>query len=83
LAAWHVPKDLAREYVEEVVTAFECEVRKAGDGWSGLSERQGLRIGDVRDRMLAWAPAMQNLIGAVTGMMPREAEQPRTGPSSD
>jgi hypothetical protein len=65
LAAWHVPKDLARQYVEEIATAFECEVRKAGEGWSVYRNGKALRMNDVLDRLQAWVPAMQNFIGTV------------------
>ena len=64
LAAWRVPKDLARQYVEEVATAFECEVRPANEGWSVYRNGKALRIGDVLDRLQAWLPAMQNFISS-------------------
>ena len=75
LAAWHGPKDLARQYVEEVAAAFECEVRRANEGSSVYRAGKALRIGDVLDRLQAWVPAMQNFIGAVPGMMPREVRR--------
>jgi hypothetical protein len=65
LAAWHVPKDLARQYVEAVAIAFECEVRKSGEGWSVYRNGKALRISDVLDRLQAWVPAMHHFIGAV------------------
>ena len=65
LAAWHVPKDLARQYVEEVATAFECDVRQTNEGWSIYRNGKALRISDVLDRLQAWVPAMQHFIGAI------------------
>jgi len=60
-----VPKDLARQYIEDVATAFECEVRKVGEGWSVYRNGKALRISDVLDRLQAWVPAMQKFITAV------------------
>jgi hypothetical protein len=65
LAAWRVPKDLARQYVEEIAAAFAGEVRKVREGWSVYRNGKALRINDVRDRLQAWVPAMQNFIAAV------------------
>jgi hypothetical protein len=65
LAAYRVPKDLARQYVEEVAGAFECEVRPANEGWSVYRNGKVLRISDVLDRLQAWAPAMEHFIAAV------------------
>jgi hypothetical protein len=65
-AAWWVPKDLARQYVE-VAAAFGCDVHQMpkGDAWSVYRDGRPLRLNDVLDRLQAWVPAMQNFIATV------------------
>jgi hypothetical protein len=74
-AAWRVPKDLARRYVEEVAGAFECDVREMNksDAWTPYRNGKPLRIGEVLDRLPDWVPAIQSFIGAISRSDPAGA----------
>ena len=74
-AAWFGPHDLARAYVAELASAFECDVHPiVGSGatsvytahsWTLYKDGKPLRLKDVLDRLELWLDPMQRFITAV------------------
>jgi hypothetical protein len=67
-ASWWVPKDMARQYIEEVASALGCDAHRVPnrDEWSLYRNGKTARISDVIDRLQAWVPAIQRFITAIT-----------------
>ncbi len=67
-ASTRVPHDLARRYVEELATAFDCDVHQLppGQAWTPFRNGHPVRIKDVRDRLSSWVPVMQRFITAIS-----------------
>ena len=61
------PKNLAREYVEQLALAFSCEARAmpGGNSWSLYKDGKPLRLKSVVSQIDAWLPVMQRFIAAV------------------
>jgi hypothetical protein len=65
----NVPPEIARTYVEELTTAFGCQVHTMPNGtaWTPSSTQgKPLRVQQVRDRLQAWIPVMQRFITAIS-----------------
>jgi len=68
LVSNHVPKELARQYVGEVASAFDCDVHQmpSGNSWSPYRNGRPVRVPEIRDRLPKWIPIMQQLIAAIS-----------------
>ena len=68
-AAWFVPPELARAYVEDVAQVFGCSVSSAPDGttWNLRSREtsKAPRISEFIDRLSDWLGPIQRFIAAI------------------
>lgn len=68
LASNRVPQELARQYVGEIASAFDCDVHQmpSGNGWTPYRSGHPVRIQEIRDRLTQWTPIMQRFITAIS-----------------
>lgn len=67
VAASSVPRDLAHSYVEDLATAFGCDVYTlpTSGNWTLYKQGKPLRLDAVLNRLDVWLPPMQRFIAAI------------------
>lgn len=66
-AAWFAPPEIAKQYVQELATTFDCDVHLLPkDGtWTLYQNGKPLRLNAIMGRLEGWLPVMEHFIRAI------------------